>query len=88
MAENNQSVETTSYIPTYRVKASFKEEVMKAIGDAPYNQIASIMQAINVQIVDHNTLTQILNALGQFPYNRMYSLLGNVNVHLEQIIED
>lgn len=84
----DQQVETAAYVPQYKVKPEFKEAVLQAIGQAPFNQIAGIMNAINVETMDHNTLTQIINVLGNFPYTQVAGLLTNVNQFVEQIIED
>ena len=86
--DSSQIVETTPYVPTYKVKPEFKEAVLKAIGQNPFNQIAGIINAINVEIMDHNTLTQVINVLGNFPYVQVAGLLSNVNVFVEQIVED
>jgi len=83
-----QQVETKAYVPTYKIKADFKDAVLKSIGNHPFNHIAAIMNAIDVEIMDHNTLTQIINALGQFPYVQVASILKNINSYLEQIVED
>ncbi|MFW6310796.1 MAG: hypothetical protein ACOC1K_01020 [Nanoarchaeota archaeon] len=84
----NQGVETNAYVPTYKVKPEFKDAVLKAIGRHPFNQIAQIMQAIDVEVIDHNTLTQVINVLGQFPYTEVAGLLTNVNNYVEQVVED
>lgn len=84
----NQSVETQAYVPTYKVKPEFKQAILKSIGDAPFNQIAGIMNAVNVPTMDHNTLTQIINVLGNFPYVKVAELLSTVNNYVEQVIED
>lgn len=84
----NQQIETKAYVPTYRVKPQFKDEVLKAIGQHPFNHIAAIMNAIDVEVIDHNTLSQIINALGQFPYVQVAGLLKSINTFLEQIVED
>ena len=84
----NQQVETNAYVPTYKVKPEFKDAILKAIGQNPFNQIAGIMNAINVEVIDHNTLTQIINVLGNFPYTSVAGILTNVNNYVEQIVED
>jgi len=86
--DSSQKVETKAYVPTYRIKNEFKDAVLKAIGNHPFNHIAAIMTAIDVEIMDHNTLSQVIQALGQFPYTQVASILKNVNVYLEQIIEE
>lgn len=83
-----QQVETKPYVPTYRVKPEFKDAVLKSIGQHPFNQIAGIVNAINVEVMDHNTLTQIINVLGNFPYVQVAGILTNVNAYVEQIVED
>ena len=83
-----QKVETNAYVPTYRLKPEFKTAVLKAIGQYPFNQIAGIMNAIQVDVVDHNTFQQIVNVLGNFPYQQVAGILQNVNSYVEQIIED
>jgi hypothetical protein len=84
----NQQVETNAYVPTYKVKPEFKDAVLKAIGQAPFNQIAGIVNAINVEVMDHNTLTQVINVLGNFPYTQVAGILTNVNAYVEQIVEE
>lgn len=81
-------VETQAYVPTYKVKPAFKQEILKAIGDRPFNEIAGLMNAVNVDVIDHNTLTQILQVLGQFPYIKVMHIMSNVNTLIEQIIEE
>lgn len=83
-----QAVETNAYVPTYKVKPEFKDAVLKAIGSHPFNQIAGIINAINVEVMDHNTLTQVINILGQFPYIQVAGILTNVNSFIEQQVED
>ena len=93
MAENqtvdpSQQVEQDAYVPTYKVKPEFKQAVLQAIGDRPFNEIAGLINAIDVETMDHNTLTQVINVIGQFPYVRVEKLLANVNSFVEQVIED
>jgi hypothetical protein len=83
-----QVVETKAYVPTYRLKPEFKAAVLKAIGTYPFNQIAGIMNAIQVDVVDHNTFQQIVNVLGNFPYQQVAGILQNINSYVEQIVED
>ena len=83
-----QQVETNAYVPTYKVKPEFKDAVLRAIGNRPFNEIAGLMQALNVDVVDHQTLTQIVQVIGQFPYVNVAPILTNVNAYVEQIIED
>lgn len=84
----NQAVETDAYVPTYKVKPELKVAVMKAIGKYPFNQIASIMQAIQVEVMDHNTLNQVINVIGNFPYQDVAPLMGTIHDYVEQIVED
>ena len=83
-----QKVETNAYVPTYRLLPEFKQAVNKAIGTYPYNQIAGIMNAIQVDVVDHNSFQQIVNVLGNFPYQQVAGILQNINSYVEQIITD
>ena len=83
-----QQVVTKPYVPTYRVKPEFKDAVLKSIGQHPFNQIAGIINAINVEVMDHNTLTQVINVLGNFPYVQVAGILTNVNAYVEQIVEE
>lgn len=83
-----QKVETNAYVPTYRLKPEFKVAVTKAIGQYPFNQIAGIMNAIQVDVVDHNTFQQIVNVLGNFPYQQVAGILQNVNSYVEAVVED
>jgi hypothetical protein len=84
----NQKVETQAYVPTYKIKPEFQTAVLKAIGKYPFNQIQAIMQAIKVNVMDHNTLTQVMNALGSFPYENVAGLLTNINSYLEMVQPD
>jgi hypothetical protein len=83
-----QAVETKAYVPTYRLKPEFKTAVLKAIGQYPFNQIAGVMNAIQVDVVDHNTFQQIVNVLGNFPYQQVAGILQNINSYVEQCLED
>jgi hypothetical protein len=83
-----QKVETNAYVPTYKIKPELKKAVLQAIGDRPFNEIAGLINAIDVEVMDHQTLTQIVNALGQFPYVRVENLLKNVNNYVTQILQD
>ena len=58
-----QEVEVDAYVPTYTVKPEFKQAVLQAIGDRPFNEIAGLINAINVPTMDHNTLTQVINVI-------------------------
>ena len=83
-----QEIEQDAYVPTYNVKPEFKQAVLQAIGDRPFNEIAGLINAINVEVMDHNTLTQVINVIGQFPYVRVEKLLENVNTFVEQNIPE
>ena len=83
-----QVVEQNAYVPTYKIKPEFKQAILQAIGDRPFNEIAGLVNAINVEVLDHNTLTQIINALGNFPYVRVEKLMQSINTFVEQVIED
>lgn len=83
-----QAVETNAYVPTYKVKPEFKQAILKAIGDLPFNQIAGLINAIDVKVIDHQTLTQIVNAIGQFPYTRVEPIMKNVGNFVTQVLED
>lgn len=83
-----QQVETNAYVPTYKVKPEFKQAVLKAIGDRPFNEIAGLINAVNVETVDHNTLNQVAQALGQFPYIKVEGLITNLHQYVEQVVED
>jgi hypothetical protein len=86
--DSAQKVETNAYVPTYRLKPEFKAAVLKAIGTYPFNQIAGIMNAIQVDVVDHNSFQQIVNVLGNFPYQQVAGILQNINSYVEQVVED
>ena len=86
--KKDQSIEQNAYVPTYKVKPEFKQALLQAIGDRPFNEIAGLINAVNVEVIDHNTLTQIINVIGQFPYVRVEKILSNVNTFVEQVIED
>ena len=83
-----QKVETNAYVPTYKIKPDFKKALMAAIGDRPFNEIAGLVQAIDVEVMDHQTLTQVVNAIGQFPFVRVENLMKNINNFVQQVIED
>jgi hypothetical protein len=84
VVDATQKIETDAYVPTYRIKPEFKRALLGAIGDLPFNQIAGLIQAIDVDIIDHQTLTQIINAVGQFPFTRVETLMKNINSLVEQ----
>ena len=88
VVDPTQKVETNAYVPTYKIKPEFKQAVLKAIGDRPFNEIAGLINAIDVDVMDHQTLTQIVNALGQFPYVRVEGVLKNVNNFVTQVLQD
>ena len=83
-----QQVETDAYVPTYKVNIEFRKAILEAIGDRPYNEIAGLLNAVNVEVIDHNTLTQIINVIGRFPYVRVEKILSNVSSFVEQIVEE
>jgi len=83
-----QKVETNAYTPEYKIKPELKAAVLRAVGKYPYNQIAGIMGAINVEVMDHNTLTQIINVLGNFPFEQIQPFLDHINEYVEQVIEE
>ena len=85
VVDPNQAVDTQAYVPTYNIKPEFQQAVLKAIGKFPFNQIQAVMQAIKVETMDHNTLTQIMNALGGFPYENVAGILTNINSFIEMI---
>ena len=83
-----QKVEINAYVPTYKIKPEFKKALLQAVGDLPFNQIAGLVNAIDVEVMDHQTLTQIVNAIGQFPFVRVEVLMKNVSNYVTQILED
>jgi len=86
--DQTQKIETNAYVPTYRIKPDFKKAILQAIGDRPFNEIAGLIQAIDVEVMDHQTLTQIVSAIGQFPFVRVENLMKNINNFVEQQIID
>lgn len=85
--DSTQQIQTEAYVPTYKISPEFKPALLKAIGDLPFNQIAGLINAIEVKTIDHQTLTQIVNAIGQFPYTRVEFLLKNISSFVTQVIE-
>lgn len=83
-----QEVEVDAYVPTYKVKPELKQAILQAIGDRPFNEIAGLINAINVETMDHNTLSQVINVIGNFPYVRVEKLLANINSFVEQVIPE
>jgi hypothetical protein len=83
-----QKVETNAYVPTYKVKPEFKKALLQAIGDLPFNQIAALVNAIDVEVLDHQSLTQIVNGIGQFPYVRVEGIIKNIGNYVTQVMED
>lgn len=83
-----QKVEQDAYVPTYKVKPEFKQAVLQAIGDRPFNEIAGLINAINVEVMDHNTLDQVIKVIGQFPYVRVEKILANINSFVEQVVPE
>ena len=86
--DQTQKIETNAYVPTYKIKPDFKKALLQAVGDRPFNEIAGLIQAIDVEVMDHQTLTQIVNAIGQFPFVRVENLMKNINTYVEQVIQD
>lgn len=84
----NQNVETNAYVPTYKVDPKLKDDVLGAIGDRPFNEIAQLINAINVKEMDHNTLQKVVNALGSFSYNKVAKIITNINSYVEPKVED
>ena len=82
------AVETAAYVPTYKVSPEFKQELLKSIGDRPFNEIAGLINAVNVPTLDHQTLVQVINAIGQFPYVKVEKILTNINDYVTQVVED
>jgi hypothetical protein len=82
-----QKVETNAYVPTYKIKPDFKKALLQAVGDRPFNEIAGLIQAIDVEVMDHQTLTQVVNAIGQFPFIRVENLMKNISNLIEQQVE-
>ena len=79
-----QQVQTEAYVPTYVIKQpEFTQAVLGAIGKYPFNQIQAVMNAVKVEKIDHNQLTQVMNALGSFPYQDIADLMANVNQFLQ-----
>lgn len=85
---SEQKVETNAYVPTYKIKPELKTAVLRSLGKYPFKQIAGIMNAINVEVMDHNTLTQLINVLGEFPFEHVHQLLETINDYVEQIVEE
>lgn len=86
--DSTQKVETNAYVPTYKIKPDFKKALLQAIGDRPFNEIAGLINAVDVEVMDHQTLTQIVNAIGQFPFVRVEGLMKNISNYVQQVIED
>ena len=84
----SQEVEQNAYVPTYKIKPEFKAAVLQCIGDRPFNEIAGLIQAINVETMDHTTLTQVINAIGQFPFTKVEEFMQTINQYVEQVIDD
>jgi len=83
-----QAIEQNAYVPTYKIKPEFKKAVLAAIGDRPFNEIAGLVQAIDVDVMDHQTLTQVMNAMGNFPFVKVEGLMKNIGSLVTQVIED
>lgn len=83
-----QVIEQNAYVPQYKVLPTFKQALLQSIGDRPFNEIAALVNAANVEVIDHNSLTQIINVIGQFPYVKVEKLLTNINQFVTQIIPE
>jgi len=83
-----QKVETTAYVPTYKISPELKQALLRAIGDRPFNEIAGLINAVDVTVMDHQTLQQVVNAIGQFPYIRVEPILKNLGNYVQQIIPE
>lgn len=81
-------LETNAYCPTYKIKPGFKDAILKAVGQYPFNQIEGLINIVNVEIMDHNTLTQVISGLGNFPYIQVANILTNINLFVEQIVDN
>jgi len=88
VVDSAQSIEQNAYVPTYKIKPEFKKAVLAAIGDRPFNEIAGLVQAIDVDVMDHQTLTQVMNAMGNFPFVKVEGLMKNIGNLVTQIVED
>lgn len=86
--DTTQKVETNAYVPVYKIRPEFKKALLQSIGDRPFNEIAGLIQAIDVEVMDHQTLTQIVNAIGQFPFVRVENLMKNISNFIEQELSD
>jgi hypothetical protein len=86
--DSAQKVETSAYVPTYKIKPEFKKAILQALGDLPFNQIAGLINAIDVEEMDHQTLSQVLQGIGQFPFVRVEGIMKNVNNYIIQKMED
>jgi hypothetical protein len=86
--DSAQPIEQNAYVPTYKIKPEFKKAVLAAIGDRPFNEIAGLIQAIDVDVMDHQTLTQVMNAMGNFPFVKVEGLMKNIGNLVQQVIED
>lgn len=83
-----QAIDTNAYVPVYKIRPEFKKALLQSVGDLPFNQIAGLIQAIEVEVMDHQTLTQVVNAIGQFPFVRVENLMKNINTYVEQKLDD
>ena len=88
VVDPGQAIEQDAYVPTYKVKPELKQAVLQAIGDRPFNEIAGLINAIDVEVMDHQTLTQVVNGIGQFPFIKVEGLMKNINNFVEQVIEE
>lgn len=86
--DKGQAIETNAYVPTYKVKPELRDAILKALGKRPYNEIAGLINAISVEVMDHNTLQQVINVIGQFPFTDVEKLLAGINNYIEQVVEE
>lgn len=84
----SQPVETNAYVPTYKIKPELRQKLLQAIGDYPFEQIAGLINAIDVPVIDHQSLSQIMNALQKFPFVRVEQIIKNIGNYVTQVIDD
>lgn len=87
-ADTASEIKTAAYGQSFKLKPSFKAELLKSIGEYPFNSIAGIINAADAPVVDEQTLNQIMSAVGQFPYIKVEQFIRTVNEHIEPIIEE
>ena len=78
-------METESFdiVPVYKLNPKLKKDLLRVLGNYPYNSIAGLMFALDVEEVDYETLQKILNSLGALPY----VLVQDVLLHMERYLE-